>query len=168
MGLAFGLGGLGRFIPSAFFLFNEYFVSTFFLLGLPSALGAAAAWVAIKKWKVDQRPFFTKHNLHPRTLAFGTGGALGGLIFMLAVLSQELLCDKQSLCDINDECVTTVSDVVYMLPLFGQIFWLIWPVAAIKIICSNKLRLIKTAGILERLLRLWPRFPTVSRLSSSP
>ena len=136
--------------PLLFFLVDEYF-ATFFLLGLPSALGVAAAWVGIKRWKIDKSPILTKYNLHPQTLAFGAGGPLPGLSWLLVVASQAIH-DIQGQCDINDEPEITVFALVFMLLLSGQIFWLLWPLAAMKAIWRNRLRLIKTVDVFERLI----------------
>lgn len=118
------------------------------LLGLPSALGILAAWLAIKRLKIDESPVFKKIHLHPKTLAFGLGGPLAGLFFL------QTTC-FQSTCLMNNGGEEILGFIVMQLPVFGQGLWLLWPLAVVKAICPNRLELVKICDTVQRFILIF-------------
>ena len=129
------------------YLNNRHFGFGAFLMGLPSALGILAAWLTIKKFRIDRSPILKKYHLHPDTLAFGLGGPLAGLI-SLGILCREDYCLGRCNCE-------SILFGLFLMVFAGQALWLIWPLALLNAIGRNRPRLVEKSGWIQDIITLF-------------
>jgi len=115
------------------FLHQKNLPHLYLFLGLLPAAGFWTAWLVIKKWKLDETHFFKKYDLYPAMAALGLGGPLAGLpaLFTFRNYTEDIL-------------VT----IVFLISI-GQIFWLLWPVAALRALCHHRPRLVELGDVIQ-------------------
>jgi len=133
--------------PLLLFLVDKGSAPSFFLIGLPAALGILVACLAVKKLKIDESSVLHKYHFHTQTLTYGTGGPLAGLLFLF------LTC-RQSTCLRYDSCEAFFGFIVVILPLFGQIIWLIWPLVVLRAIFRKHVKLVGRCDVAEAIIIL--------------